>query len=198
MNSKGQLFSLDFIIAVALIMLAIGLLYKQAELFQYSQKDDTIQSELYRIGYNASNQLVGNPAITCKLVDDSSQNPGVDPLIIDYLPNCLPKQKKAVLNPGVGIPPGQRKKLILSITKERLGIPEGFKCKLSSQNHVLGAGCSDSPINVANIFSIDRTVVFLKDDGTSMISKKDFDDCTKGLSSCGLEYETINLQVWKA
>ncbi|MDO8646882.1 MAG: hypothetical protein Q7R70_00510 [Candidatus Diapherotrites archaeon] len=207
MNSKGQLFSLDFIIAVALIMLAIGLLYKQAELFQYSQKDDSIQSELYRIGYNASNQLVGNPATTCELVDLAGPSAGH----IDYLPNCL------TVSPG-NIPPGVRHGWYKNhrtnarvILKEDLGIPEGYDCKIDfSTNPPLGGGkriliapgnlgCNGDPLNVPNIFSIKRSVVFLDNsspDGLSQISKSEFNSCVT-IGTCPLKPATFSLQVWK-
>jgi len=192
LNNKGQLFSLDLIIAIAIVIFAIGLLYRQAELFQYFSKDSDLQSELYRIGLNASNQLVSNPAIVCQL-DDSAGN------TIDFLPNCFPQ----VINPAGMCPPGQQ---MNGVTMESLGIPEGYGCYVEIQAGFSGAGkhcgvkvCDNqSPDStVKNVFSIERRIILSKTWMGSGVSKKDFDDCISGSSSCVLKEATLSLQVWK-
>jgi len=172
MNSKGQMFSLDLIIAISFVVLAIGLLYQQAELFHYYEKDNALQSELYRIGYNASNQLVGNPDVICPL---TTQTGGT---IIDYLPNCLPSS-------------GVTKD---AITKASLGIPDDYDCSItpSISNYCLS---SNLPGDASNVFSIDRNVVILNS-GDS-ITKAQFEDCINSAVNCALEETTINLKVWK-
>jgi hypothetical protein len=179
MQSKGQLFSLDLIIAVALVILALGLLYRQAELFQYFQKDDTMQAELYRIGLNASNQLVSNPSIACPL---SGSGP-----TLDYLPNCLPKNQS----------------LLNKASKINLGIPGNFDCYISTVSHAIGqyTGCKNlPPSNAKNVFSIERQVVFMNGASSASISKKELDDCIKSTAAfpcTALEKDTLTLQVWK-
>jgi len=182
-NSKGQIFSLDLIIGFALTLLAVGLLFKHAEIMNYIQKDDTLQAELYRVGLAASNNLVGNPAYDCNLADASGLQG------IDYLPNCI--------RPG------------LTLSKEMLGIPEGFNCRVTlDYDRSAGAfdfreggaaGCGDSPPagNVQNIFSIDRKVALLLKPPQSSISKQELEDCMNQAPGCLLAEGSVNLKVWK-
>lgn len=196
MNNKGQLFSLDLIIAIALVILAVGLLYRQAELFQYFSKDSDIQSELYRIGLNASNQLVSNPAIVCELVDAASP-----PNVIGYLPNCL----APIINNGGNCPAGLQE---LGITKSSLGIPEGYDCSIdfkfgkSNEQCLIKLCNANSSSASENVFSIERKIVrktaSAKDNDWKdrTFSKADFDSCVRG-SCTALEESSFILQVWK-
>jgi len=62
---KGQVFSLDFLLSLALVLLAIGLVIRGIELAKYDQKDEEIYSELRAIAENTGNLLTGNPEINC-------------------------------------------------------------------------------------------------------------------------------------
>lgn len=171
MNSKGQVFSLDLILGFALTILAIGLLFKHAELMNYLQKDNTLQAELFRVGMNASNLLVANPELNCRL--DSSA-------MIDYLPNCLPTSNSGIAR----------------LTRQNLGIPSNYNCALEIDGVLVSGGdCTSMPLaEEPNVFSIDRKVVSL---GSDAISKSDFDKCVNALAGCPLSSATVNLKVWK-
>ena len=201
MNSRGQLFSLDLVIALALIILAVGLLYRNAELFQYANKDSAIQAELYRVGLNASNQLVGNPFLNCALVMD-----GTPSKFITFLPNCL------TIDRAGNLPPSDRHlgwNKPGKITKGALGIPDGYSCNVEFQPVPaadLKKECNDSyaTAGAENIFSIERKAVFLNktnENEAGQITKSELEDCRDDpalATPCLLMESTATLRVWKS
>ncbi|KHO55716.1 MAG: hypothetical protein J4478_04660 [Candidatus Diapherotrites archaeon] len=210
MNSKGQLFSLDLVIALALIVLAVGLLYRNAELFQYANKDSAIQAELYRVGLNASNQLVGNPQLNCAL---SELGPPTG--LIEFLPNCLTVDRTGNLPSGRHVGWGKT----AQITKDALGIPDDYSCNIEFQPPLLTPifidekGCDDSyaTAGAENIFSIERKVVFLNKEllvgpgqpkeNSGHITKSELEDCRDDpalATPCLLMESTATLRVWKS
>jgi len=64
---RGQFFSLDFLISLILLFLAIGILFRASELSLYDQKDERLFAELKNVSENAGNMLVANPNINCLL-----------------------------------------------------------------------------------------------------------------------------------
>ena len=75
MNKNGQIFSLDFIISVILAVLAIGLILNFSELTVQNMKENEIFEELQIVGETASDLLVSNPDIVCKLVENDNGTP---------------------------------------------------------------------------------------------------------------------------
>ena len=225
MNSKGQLFSLDLVIALALIVLAVGLLYRNAELFQYANKDSAIQAELYRVGLNASNQLVGNPQLNCAL---SELGPPTG--LIEFLPNCLTVDRTGNLPSGRHVGWGKTAQItkdalgiaeekFFKIKKEVLGIPDDYSCNIEFQPPLLTPifidekGCDDSyaTAGAENIFSIERKVVFLNKEllvgpgqpkeNSGHITKSELEDCRDDpalATPCLLMESTATLRVWKS
>ena len=57
-TQKGQFFSIDFLIAMAIAVLALGMLLHVYELNTYEQKEARIQNELTLIAMNSSNILL--------------------------------------------------------------------------------------------------------------------------------------------
>ncbi len=131
MRSRGQIFSLDFLLSLVLAVLAIGLVLQFFELQSYDQKDLQLRAELETIGFGASDLLVSNPDVVCILTDTGGIQRGT-------LPNCLSEGGA-------------------EITKQNLGIPTAYECSISG---VAASGCNATPsAATANIFAIKRKVV---------------------------------------
>jgi len=92
---RGQVFSLDLVLALALLVLSIGIIFQQTELFLYNQKDLEESRSLEIIGESASNMLVFSPEIVCELVSGGS--------VVDYLNNCIPDDCSTVSGPALGL-----------------------------------------------------------------------------------------------
>jgi len=181
MNAKGQVMSLDFLISIIAITLAIGLLLQFAELKVYNEQEEMEWLQIKEIAETASGLLVNSPEVVCELVDTRGDSLG-------FLPNCIPKVNAA----------GYR------ITKQELAIPAGFECKIDKDDAKLHTDdCIKTPLpaDKKNIYAITRTVVFY--DGTGApagrhkISKAKLEECMQGLSGCGLEKSDVTLWVWK-
>ncbi len=108
MNKKGQIFSLDFLFSVAVMILVIGFLLMFVDLQSQSQKDEITWLELKSVGERASALLVSSPDIECTLVDSSGGE-------LMKLSNCVDTSK---------------------ITKDNLGIPSdyGYRLEIGSSH----------------------------------------------------------------
>tara|TARA_Y100000310_G_scaffold345396_1_gene464438 strand:- start:4883 stop:5362 length:480 start_codon:yes stop_codon:yes gene_type:complete len=65
MNKRGQIISLDFLISVAAITLAIGLLIQFNELKVYNENEELKWLELKEVAETAGDMLVSHPDTTC-------------------------------------------------------------------------------------------------------------------------------------
>lgn len=66
---KGAIFSLDFLLSVVLVMLAVGLVMKTLELTTYSQKEEILNQELKKVAENTGNVFVSDPSINCNVTE---------------------------------------------------------------------------------------------------------------------------------
>ncbi len=137
-NQQGQLFFLDFLISVAVVFLAVGLLMQQTELYSYNAKQYQNQLELEKIGENAMQALTHDANIACTLVvnDGLVQNEGDDDPVIGTLPYCLTLVYKGNIphgDPGDWAPAWglRRKKQGNIVAKDLMGIPKNYECQLS-------------------------------------------------------------------
>lgn len=166
---KGQLFSLDFLVSLIVVMLAIGLVFQFSELQTYDLKDKMLFDETKRVAETASNMLVGNPAILCKLVEEGTANQ------ISYLSNCIDSS-----NPS-------------ALTKNNLGIPAAYNCNADG---ITITDCSSIPTSAAkNSYSVKRTILL----HSGNLSKKDYDNCINlpsGTCTAFTEKE-VTLTIWK-
>ena len=97
MNQKGQIITLDFLISLIAITLAIGILLQFAEVKAYNEKEELQWVELTEIAETASNLLVSSPEISC-------EEDGI------YLVNCIDTSND----------------FSLPETGEKLAIPSGY------------------------------------------------------------------------
>ena len=102
MAEQGQLFSLDFVISVTLIVLAIAVTVQALELNNYSARQALAYRELRETAGHASQLLASNAAWNCTLELDNGETVPLD--------NCLDTGK--------------------GMDKARLGLPEAFGCRV--------------------------------------------------------------------
>lgn len=143
--NRGQIISLDSVIALIIVMLSLGIVFNVMEIHSYNLKEEQLFEEISSVGKTASALLVSNPDFICKV------NAGEKELF--SMNNCIDSSK--------------------NITKEYLGIDgQKYNCELTTNAAIqLKTTCNDSPEQAENIYSETREVVFNK----GPISKADFD-----------------------
>ncbi|MBU0662362.1 MAG: hypothetical protein ABH854_04635 [Candidatus Diapherotrites archaeon] len=88
MDARGQIFTLDLVLSMILVVLAFGLALNFMELNQYALQEQEIRAELRTLGDAAADALVSAPGIVCDLgyyTDAAKQNW----VSITHLPNCI-------------------------------------------------------------------------------------------------------------
>lgn len=182
---RGQILTLDLILSLILVFMAIGLMMHYMELNVNSMKDEEMMKELEIIGLAASERLVSSPEIICQLHEKAPPNP----IEGYFLPNCI------------------YKKTFRELTREDLGIPEGYGCELTidilglNNNEDCAVGNSDaSPIEDAeNVFAVQRTVFNFDAGGANRITKDVMGECiTSGCAGADTEVGVVTLKVWKS
>jgi len=219
---KGQIISLDFIMSLILIVLAIGMVMQLSEIENYNFKDKELQDNTQIIGKTAANNLVNSPKIVCELVDVRDEN-----IILSYISNCLPDFNFASpFNECGGSESacktwdkyGKNHRTFKPVLKEFLGLPENYSCFIkitggkidSTKNAALLSDCELSPPATAkNVYAIDLNVVFHnKVNGntgkTLTVDKNEFEQCIKSGPKyndsdldCFMYPATIKFMVWK-
>ena len=178
---KGQLFSLDFLIAAGVAVLAVGIMLNYYDAAITSEKEGRLQNELNAIAMNASTQMLEKNRCA---TDFDSQG--------YKLYGCY--------YPG----PGSSFK---TLQKEELMVPEGFECNATWKN--LSTGTSDSqtassdlrcraaPPAAGDIASVDRN--FLAPASGNSIDKTDYETCVFNYQDCTEIYDeyTLNMKVWR-
>lgn len=178
LNGKGQIFSLDFIFSVMVMVLAIGLAIQMVEVNQYTSKEIEVQENLARIGETAADMLVSHPDIACDLVGSLDGGITYSPAGTDAI-NCISWKNS-------------------QIKKETLGIPDNYGCWV---------GFSDSSLSIENnectsmdfkskedVYSASRYGIYSpRADG---VDKKEIQKCMNN-DSCGFEEKILTIKVWK-
>jgi len=172
-SNKGQLFSLDFLIAMGLAVLAIGMLLNYYETTTNAEKEQRLQNELTAVALNASALMMQING--CDL-GGGFQDTG-------YTVYGCSSQTNAE-----------------NLTRSELMVPKGFKCKISwTLNGVSGeqddpaTECADDDSQIqANVASVERVLL----SSQSPLSKADYQ---KGIEQgIGAYYDYIlTVKVWK-
>ncbi|MAG18374.1 MAG: hypothetical protein CL944_02790 [Candidatus Diapherotrites archaeon] len=179
-KTKGQIFSLDFLIAMTLAVLAIGMLLNVYELSAYEIKEARLRNELTAIAINAGNNYLGEYSCT----PSNSGNPSFNDQGYELL-GC------------VDTPNFQG-----ALQKRFLMIPETFGCYITLVDEtndadaplIMGDCSDDAPEDAENVLVIKRE--FLSGNN---INKDDFDNCITSGTNCPYD-STINeltIKVWK-
>ncbi len=168
-SSRGQLFSLDVILAAVLFTLALGMLLNQSELWISSQHQRTETQELHELALLASNALVSNPDLNASFASTTVNLRCAPPEWaahndISWVENCMwvdPAQSYSLSSSGLGIPPGYGFKIRFSNSAQTIPftpvgaptIPAGVAFQTIDRN-MLVFSSNPSSTTLANCFSV--------------------------------------------
>ncbi len=125
-KNKAQLFSLDIVFALIIIILLLFLLSKIAEVKIYKTNTNNHLKELDLIGNSTYKKLVSNPKLNCYIYDTQNNF---------LLSNCIGDDSE--------------------ITKENLDIPDNYKCHITGLPPGITNECTDIvDLSVVNIYKI--------------------------------------------
>lgn len=180
MRAKGQLFSLDIILAAVIFTLALGLLLGQSELWISSQHQARETNELHAVALLVSNAVTSKPVLTA---NDGTSNVNLRCTPpewaahqdISWVENCVwfdSTKNYSMTAAGLGIPPGY-----------------GFRIAFTNPNFVIPAA---QTIPTGKAFqTIDRNMLVF----TSNPSITTITNCFK--MGCAANIQTVHVSVWR-
>lgn len=191
MNSRAQLFSVDFLFSVAIAVFAIGSIMNVAEIKGFSSMQEAEYKKLAAVGDLASDLLVTSQSHTCELKGKAPGNTD-----LGYLPNCFFNS-------------ANRK-----IDKVNLGLTVDYLCEIHLEDvegylYLAGDSGVDFPPGKVNdctedsttangsVYSVRRLIVFAKG-GDNRLDKSELADCMASDPTCILVPYYVVLKVWKA
>lgn len=171
MDKRGQILSLDYVISLMLVLLALGLLLNFFELQTVNAKEAQLNSELEALANGAARLALTSPDIACRLTSIT----GDPPKDIGVLPNCIPKNGR--------------------LTKQNLGI-QGFECAIATDPiDLLSTECNTDFPDGTDYYSVTRKIV-VSDDTT--ITKDKLEECIRGeLLNCVLSDANLTISIWR-
>jgi len=177
MHSKGQIFSADFILSVAVAVMALSVVLQLNELNFYEINEAERFARLESIGRTASDLMTQHPDFVCLIV-----SPGGDLLEVDYLPNTW--CGNAIDGSGP--------------EKSDLGIPDDYKCNITetSVGYSLPPGFCDDTFDIdeeKNVYTSSRKVSFI---AATQIDALELQKCIDKDPACVFELVTVTLRVW--
>ncbi|GEM_PF-4475983 len=125
--NKGQLFSVDFLLAIAIVMLAVGVQLKLMQTHAFDAHQSYNQTELEAIGNTAVVLLLTNPTITCQVTNTTGA-----PLF--HQPNCINTN--------------------ITLTKSQLGIPSEYDYRITGITFT-GSDARTPAATQENIYALD-------------------------------------------
>ncbi len=205
---KGQIFSLDFLLGVMLIIVIIGSLTQAMDVTAFTAKQNRADYELFVAGDIATEILVSSPKSTCEVVaSHTAPWDGVALKGYEALPNCVDMAKlDNVLKKDDLLLSGEYDCLITTENFPRMGVA-------GSEFVVPVSGCNSNRNNVPNMASntvykgrrqviINARAVAGHSRGYHVLSKSEIINCIKGESCEVAIYNPdapyfINLYVWR-
>ena len=180
---KGQIWSLDVVLAAVLFTLAMGLIISQTELNVFHSQQERNMRELHGMALLASNALVGSPELTIVSPAPSSikenircgPNPGgwSHDYDLSWMPNCI------VDRPG-------------DLSPQSLGLSSEFGVRVEAIGAPALLMTSSSIPPGASFYSVSRRVLVM-DAGAGAV---EFHDCAVGLACAGTMRDVI-VTVWR-
>ncbi len=175
MKQKGQLLSLDFLLAIALVILGFGVALKfgQLAVFEWQEQQEWLETEAR--GQNAVLLLLSNPQLTCETEGLPNQPLG------EHVNNCLD-----ISNPN-------------NINQAALGLPSNWDYNVFNKTDGTPIANSGSPDNSPRIFSVDVNAIVYngkipKGILFNCLKKKDW----RGTAlPCSLTEKTLGMMIWK-
>ena len=131
MMEKGQMFSLDLLLSLVLVFLAVGLLFRGMEFAAYSGADERGFADIKRVAETTGNMVVGFPGINCLLENTNIR-----------LVNCVD-----------GVSLGT---LTLATAREELAIPDEYDFSISEP--INGFSIGGDP-GEKDFFEVKRSVI---------------------------------------
>jgi hypothetical protein len=128
-KNKAQLFSLDIVFALIIIILLLFLLSKIAEVKIYKINTNNNLKELDLVGNSTYKKLVSNPKLNCYVYDANNHF---------LLSNCIGNDS--------------------AITKANLDIPDSYKCNITGLPGGINNDCDDVGMPVDNVYKINFTI----------------------------------------
>lgn len=183
-NEKGQIFSLDFVLSLVAVILAVAIIWQANELVFYDLKESQLQQELFFTAENAANIILSSPKSSCQLTNISG-----DPIKGYYMSNCIDIQKTLLEIPDKGF----------------IGVPDGINCRIEVSATIPSlrtpvSGCTESiPSDARNVVKVSRKTMLFVRGSLQGLPKDDFQACFQGnCSSLTNFYEgDLNIAVWK-
>ena len=176
MKQKGQLLSLDFLLAIALVILGFGVALKfgQLAVFEWQERQEWLETETN--GQNAVLLLLSNPQLTCETADTENQPLG------EHVNNCID-----ISNSG-------------NINQAALGLSSDWEFSIFNQTDgSLIRETAALPSDVQRVFSVEVNAIVYggkvpKGILFNCLKKKDWE----GLPlDCLLTEKTLRVMVWK-
>ncbi|MEM4261722.1 MAG: hypothetical protein QXU92_00870 [Candidatus Diapherotrites archaeon] len=167
---KGQMFSIDVLLAAGIIVLGIGIILGNYELITIQNKETRFSAEATTIATNAALMLLKKTE--CQ-IQTEFQEQGYK------INNC------------VNISP------LFSYSKEELLIPKQFKCYFEINDSLLNiTDCDQKPDEkVKDISTIEIAIVSTNEE----LTKKDYEKCIANYFGfdCPLEKKTLKVYIWR-
>ncbi|MBU0636111.1 hypothetical protein KKE06_03735 [Candidatus Micrarchaeota archaeon] len=180
MKPKGQLLSLDFLFAIGLIFLAMGITLKFGEMFAFEWQSHQQQIELEHYGQTAGFLLMASPSLICQMENSTGA-----PIVGLFVNNCIDTTK--------------------IVSKSALGLPSDYEYSVfNDSDQGLLAGSSTPSFDTKNIFATKlKAIVWSGDIPKAKVHKclqerfPTAPDPEDEQIHCTLEKKDIILTVWK-
>lgn len=168
MNENGQIFSLDFMISTALVILAIGMALNYYDLASNQEKEARLQTETATIGGAVSMLLLEKNPCQTNFGASGYSATNCSALVSSY-----------------------------STTKDALMIPDGFNCQIKVDGTALsssGCGTQDPDTSASDVSVIERN--YVRD--TSTLLKKEYEQCIAGQDCPSLlSTHKLEVAIWR-
>ncbi len=173
-SQKGQIYSLDFLIAAGLLVLAVGMLLNYFETAAMQGKEARLKNELTAVALTASNVMASKTSCA-----DNFRIAG-EPLQGYSAYGCYDTS------------PGK----IAGLTRQHLMIPDGFGCRVQSGNdNISVAGCSlaDPTQAVHDVAVVERNLL-----KASSLHKSAYEKCIFSGAGCNYtDNQPLIVKVWR-
>ncbi|MEK6957441.1 MAG: hypothetical protein AABW99_00465 [archaeon] len=170
-KEKGQIFSIDFVIAAALIVLAMGMLLNFYDYSSNEAKENSVQAELNAIALTASNLALENSPCTPTGFETQGYS----------LEGC-----------------SNANTAIQGATKQDLMIPEGINCNVRSSDpdgsNSLQMGQCSQAAGEQDVTSIQRNFV---SPAGGTIDKTTYEKCVNGNPAICPAKKVLQVAIWK-
>lgn len=166
-NSTGQLASLDLLIMLLSLFLALGMISGFTELNFVSLKESSDRSALHSYAENAFTILTSNSPVSCKFEDQV------------IVPNCLVDSGTPIV-----------------ISNNDLHLPPSVTFSISGLNHVSGPGAFIDPSSSYIELQKSVLLVNFDPKGSPNLFEKRYSECVSDSASCSLSSQIVTLRVW--